>query len=199
VPYSDEFRERTPNDALLTQLAAIVPKGGKAGLVIEPPEHSTKTKRPPPVNPYRHDLPKATSSQDAWHYFLLMACCLLFADVFCRRVHINFAWVPPLAVRTRDWVLRRTPKPAAPEFMQRLRSRKQEVSGQLDQLHAAARFEPTSQTPLSPDVLKDAATPTAPADRSAPSLADQPKAEGESYTERLLKAKKKVWQDREKK
>ena len=29
----------------------------------------------------------------------------------------SFAWVPPLAGRVRDWVLRRQPKPAAPEFM----------------------------------------------------------------------------------
>ena len=36
------------------------------------------------------------------------------------------------------------------------------------------------------------------ADSAAPSLG-QPKAEAESYTERLLKAKKKVWDDRERK
>ena len=144
-------------------------------------------------------LPKATSSQDAWHYFLLMACCLLFADVFWRRVHVNFNWVPPLALRARDWVLRRTPKPAAPEFMQRLRSRKEEVSGQLDQLRAAARFEPTTLTPPSADVLKEAAAPTPLSEKPAPSLADEAKPQAESYTERLLKAKKKVWQDRDKK
>jgi hypothetical protein len=92
----------------------------------------------PKENPFRHDLPKATSSQDAWHYFLLAACCVLFCDVFCRRVHVNFGWVPPLAGRARDWVLRRQPKAATPEFMQRLRSRKAEVSGQLDQIHIAA-------------------------------------------------------------
>ena len=150
VPYSDEFRERTPNDALLNQLAAIVPKGGHPGIVIEMPDHVEKTLPAKAPNPYRHDLPKATSSQDAWHYFLLMACCLLFADVFWRRVHVNFNWVPPLALRARDWVLRRTPKPAAPEFIERLRSRKEEVSGQLDQLGAAARFEPTTLTPPAP-------------------------------------------------
>ena len=122
---------------------------------------------------------------------------MLFCDVFCRRVHVNFGWVPPLAGRARDWVLRRQPKPATPEFMQRLRSRKAEVSGQLDQIHAAARFEPISPPPGTADALEEAAQPALLPERpAAPSLGDKPKAEEESYTERLLKAKKKVWEDR---
>ena len=151
VPYSDEFRERTPNDALLDQLAAIVPKGGHAGKVIELPEHVRKDlaaegRRIPTAT----ICPRPPAARTPGTTSCSLACCLLFADVFWRRVHVNFAWVPPLAGRARDWVLRRTPKPAAPEFIERLRSRKAEVSGQLDQLRAAARFEPTSPTPPAP-------------------------------------------------
>ena len=110
VPYSDEFREREPNDALLEQLAAVVPKDGPAGKVIDLPDDFKKADPLPKIDPFRHDLPKATSNQDAWHYFLLAACCVLFGDVFCRRVHVHFDWVPPLAGRARDWILRRQPK-----------------------------------------------------------------------------------------
>ena len=35
VPYSDEFRDRATNDALLGQLAALAPKGGAPGRMIE--------------------------------------------------------------------------------------------------------------------------------------------------------------------
>ena len=37
VPYSDEFRDRGANDALLTQLAAVQPKDGPPGQLIEDP------------------------------------------------------------------------------------------------------------------------------------------------------------------
>ena len=37
VPYSDEFRDRGANDALLTQLAAVQPKDGPPGQLIENP------------------------------------------------------------------------------------------------------------------------------------------------------------------
>ncbi|MEN6450987.1 MAG: VWA domain-containing protein [Thermoguttaceae bacterium] len=205
VPYSDEFRDRTPNDVLLEQLATVAPKGGPAGRLIElPPEFTKrrpataiKTERLAKVDPFRHDLPKATNSQDAWHYFLLASCCVLFCDVFCRRVHVNFAWVPPLAAGARDWVLRRQPKAAVPEFMQRLQSRKAEVSDQLDQRHAAARFEPVSPPAGGVDPLDEASQPVVLPDRpaAAPTL-DKPKAEEASYTERLLRAKKKVWEDK---
>ncbi len=85
--------------------------------------------------------------------------------------------------------------------MQRLQSRKAEVSDHIDQLRAATRFEPSPEKPVDADVLEDAAKPSGEAKKekpAAPSLG-QPKAEVESYTERLLKAKKKVWDDREKK
>ena len=80
--------------------------------------------------------------------------------------------------------------------MQRLQSRKAEVTGQIDQLKAATRFEP-QETPVSLDVLEKPATPIAAGDMpAAPSLAEPAKPQAESYTERLLKAKKKVWEER---
>jgi hypothetical protein len=164
------------------------------------PDDYEKTEPLPAVDPFRHDLPKATSNQDAWHYFLLAACCVLFCDVFCRRVHVHFDWVSPLAGRARDWVLRRQPKVAAPEFMQRLQSRKAEVSDHLDQLRAATRFEPSPETTASLPSLEQIAAMSDEARKekpAAPSLAEPAKPQAESYTERLLKAKKQVWENRD--
>ena len=68
VPYSDEFRDRATNDALLAQLAAVAPKGGAPGQLIERRRPSPGPTGPAAgVNTFRHDLPKATSSQDIWH------------------------------------------------------------------------------------------------------------------------------------
>jgi Mg-chelatase subunit ChlD len=197
VPYSDEFRDRTPNDALLGQLAALTPKRGPAGKIIELPEKVGKRDSQSTVDPFRHDLPKATSNQDAWHYLLLAACCMLFCDVFYRRVNVNFAWLPPVAARARDWALRRQPKPAAPEFMQRLQSSKAEVSGHLDQLRAATRFEPSPETKTSPDSLEPIAARSPDTSKEKAATSEPAKPEPEDYTQRLLKAKKKVWENRD--
>ena len=98
VPYSDEFRDRGANDALLTQLAAVQPKDGPPGQLIEKPTEPSPaaTDKLLEFNTFRHDLPKATSSQEAWHWLILLASCVFLGDVFIRRVNVNFAWLPPL-------------------------------------------------------------------------------------------------------
>ena len=196
VPYSDEFRDLATNDALLGQLAALVPKGGAPGQVIEAAGAGPPLEQLVAVNTFRHDLLKASSRQDIWHYLVLLGCCLLFGDVFIRRVQVNLAWVGPLAGRTARLVLRRRPAPAAPATMDRLRSRKAEVAGQFDQLRAAARFEAAPERTVNLDALDEsAAPPPAAAAPSQPPPAQQ-KPEEESYTERLLRAKKKVWKEK---
>src|SRR5208282_2816184 len=147
-------------------------------------------------NTFRHDLPKATSSQEAWHWLVLMASCVFLGDVFIRRVNVNFAWLPPLLVRMGDFILRRQSAPPAPQYIERLKSRKAEVAGHLEQLRAATRFELPAQAPSDVKPLDELAPP-APAEppEPGPSLTPEKKEE-ERDTERLLKAKKKVWEER---
>jgi len=205
VPYSDEFRDRETNDPLLDALASMKPKGGKPGAVIEPKTSSTDVatiiKQMLDTNPFRHDLPKATSNQDIWPLLALSACVVFFADVFTRRVNVSFAWVPPLMVKARDKIMRRESAPAESKVMDRLRSRKAEVAESLDQRRAAARFEPTPDAPPPESLAEQTAMPTSPLPpkpkTAEGSLTPEQKDE-ESYTSRLLKAKKKVWDKREK-
>lgn len=193
VPYSDEFRDRAANEALLGELAKIVPKGGKPGRIIEPSAN-------PPANAFRHgDLAKATSSQDIWYFVVFFASGLFFFDVFFRRVHVSLAWVPPMAGRAWNFVLRRDAAPVVVETMRRLRSRKAEVTGRIEQLRADARFEAPAETPADIDILDEqpgqaTSTQTPAID---PEDATSEKADEESYTERLLRAKKKVWNDKD--
>ena len=74
------------------------------------------------------------------------------------------------------------------------------MTEKLEQRRSAARFEPMPETPADTKVLEvpeiaprgSAKPPSQVAAASKPS-------EEESYTSRLLKAKKKVWEDREQK
>jgi hypothetical protein len=102
------------------------------------------------------------------------------------------------------------------EYMEKLRGRKAEVSEALDKSRAATRFEapPVASTPTFleenagaavDEPLLGGATPSD-APKSSPtnkpaasSLApDKKQPPAESYTNRLLKAKQKVWEEREK-
>jgi uncharacterized membrane protein len=191
VPYSDEFRDRFPNDALLEQLAQMATSGGSAGRELPPLSGPLQPQSPVTADSFRHDLPKATSSQDIWHWLSAIACCVFFADIFLRRVQVGFGWAGVLARRVRYWITRE-PQAEKTETIQRLQSRKAEVLGQIEQRRAATRFQPPEAGPaaLAPPAPAKPETPATP----APGFEKHPAEE--SYTERLLRAKKKVWEER---
>ncbi len=141
VPYSAEFRDRGPNEALIAQLASPQPKDGPPGKIIEDKNAPENWEKLHAVNTFRHDLPKAASSQEIWHWLILLASCVFLGDVFIRRVNVNFDWLLPLWTRALDIVLRREAAPAQPQYIERLKSRKAEVTGHLEQIRAATRFE----------------------------------------------------------
>jgi uncharacterized membrane protein len=204
IGYSQEFRDRETNLPLLESLAKLPARGGEPGKLLPPltnvPEKDPQKALAPflAVDPFRRDLPKAVASQDIWHLLVLVGSCVFLADVFVRRVQINFLWLAPIFTRFVDIVLRREHQAAAPETMQRLRSRKAEVDRSIESRRAATRFEPDAAIPIDPQALEAAeAKPTAP--RPARRPTDQPAAgepKPDDYTSRLLKAKKQVWKDR---
>ena len=176
VPYSDEFRDRGCQRCPAGAACRGQAEGRPARQTHQKPAEPRRGRDQAAgaAKTFRHDLPKATSSQDAWHYFLL-ACCVLFCDVFCRRVHVNFGWVPPLAGRARDWVLRRQPVPA-----HRVYAAFAEPQGgslrPVGSTPAATRFEPTAQLPADVKPLEELAPPL-PVEPRAPSLAPEKKEE----------------------
>jgi hypothetical protein len=204
VPYSPEYLDRESNEGLIHALASLVTKGSGPGELIED-RRNRGTEALLQFNPYRHNLVKASSSQDIWHLLMLAAAGLFFADVFVRRVQISFAWLPPLLARARDLVLRREAAPAPVETIERLRSRKAAIAQQIEAHRAATRFEPTPDTPApSTDTLGEvggattgapSGTTPPPRKSSAPASAEQAEQEDE-YTSRLLRAKKEALKDR---
>ena len=208
VGYSQEFLDRQTNQPLLESLAALTARGGEPGKLLPPlanvPERDAEKALGPQlaVDPFRRDLPKAIASQDIWHLLVMLGSCVFLADVFVRRVQINFLWLVPIWTRTLDTLLRREHQAPAPEMMQRLRSRKAQVDQSIENRRAATRFEPDAALPADPQALAAAeakpttARPAMPTTGGTgqPAAADQPQAD--SYTSRLLKAKKQVWTDR---
>jgi hypothetical protein len=199
IPYSAEFRERETNEALLKSLASLSPKQGEAGKVIDAEPTLPSDERVAKLlenDTFRHDLAKATSSQDVWHLLVFAASCLFLGDVFVRRVTLNFDWVRAALAK-----LRRKQVATQTATMDRLRSRKEEVSQQLEERRAATRFEPQPDDPVEVADLSeqlDLAKPTKAAEPARPTATLTPQGDQETYTDRLLKAKKKVWEDRNK-
>jgi hypothetical protein len=183
-------------------IAALIPKGSKqSGQLIDDAEGGRDSRLQ--FDTYRHDLAKAQSNQDVWQYLVFAAGCLFFADVFVRRVQVNFAWLPAAAWRVRDKILRRQPRPAPEQTIDRLRSRKAAIAQQIDQHRAAARFEPSPDAPA-PDVSALEQRPSGEGGQPNQPSTSKP-GEGETtevektdddYTSRLLKAKKKFREQR---
>lgn len=206
VPYSAEFLDREPNEELLKALAALSPRGGQPGVVIEEPKASGPLTAKAIVqkwldfNTFRRDLPEATAPQPIWHLLAAAAACLFLADVFIRRVHISFAWLAPAWGAVVRTVLRRPAEAAPSPVMARLRSRKAEVTQSLEQRRAAARFEPTPDAPTEPtlvaEVINEAGDQPKPPRPTATPVAPDAAAEEDTYTSRLLKAKKKMWDEK---
>ena len=199
VPYSAEFRERESNAALLQTLASFKPNGGEAGKVIEGELAKGALDRlVASVDTFRRTLAKAISSEDFWPLFLLIAAGIFLIDVFIRRVTVHFYWLLPMLAFAYNRVLGRQLEPARDERLERLRNRKAAVNTQLDERRAAARFEPVVDEAAGPrdynQVIADASAggPSAGQQRPVESAPTQtPQSEQETYTERLLAAKKK--------
>ncbi len=207
IGYSNEFRDRETNTPLLKSIAELPARKGEPGKLMPPlpelPEDAEKAeqklKPQLAIDPFRRDLPQAVSRQDIWPLLVLAASCVFFGDVFVRRVQVDLKWLIPIWVRFWDIVLRREHQAAAPETMARLRSRKAEVDRSIESRRAAARFEPDAAAPVDPTAIQAAEARPTTAAPPAPSTGAKPVAETEpedTYTSRLLKAKKQVWKDR---
>lgn len=200
VPYSAEFRDRETNLGLLQALADLRPAGGQPGQIASGdlgPENFDELLR---TNSFRRELMPAASRQDVWPGVLLLGACLFFVDVLIRRVVIGWEWWKKSVAWVRDRLLRREAAGMDDERLERLRTRKAEVAEAIDERRAAARFAPDVDAadipPSVEQLVRDTAVPRSPPTASAAPPSVTPAApEAESYTERLLKAKRKAWKD----
>ncbi|WP_435009439.1 VWA domain-containing protein [Tundrisphaera lichenicola] len=210
VPYSDEYRELRSNPGTLETVASLT--NGQVLSWKKRADGSIDLARTlAESQPFRRDAftqtPRALSP--LWPLLLFFSATMFLGDVAIRRVSPDFERMGRLI---RDqWQKMRGREVAPPvEYMEKLKSRKAEVGDQIDRSRAATRYEapPPSDIAQVPNVVEDLMKGGAAANRpaaerrpqtQAPGMAPTgPQAEPESYTNRLLKAKNKVWEDREK-
>ncbi len=208
VPYSDEYRELRSNPGTLETVASLT--NGEVLSWKRRADGSIDLARTlDESRPFRRDrytqTPRGLSP--LWPLLLFFAASMFLVDVAIRRVSPDFERMSKLA-RDRWEKLRGREVAPAVEYMEKLKGRKAEVTDQIERSRAATRFEaPTPAEGGTPFVVDEpllgGESKPRPAERrpqpQAPGLAAEgPKPEAENYTNRLLKAKNKVWEDREK-
>ena len=191
VSYSPEFKDLKTNHALLARLAET--SGGKLLKGLDP------------LTVFAHDLPKPKTSTDLWRWMLQIALWGFFADVFLRRVLVGrqeLAAVGRRAVSLVPGMRRlRAQAPTREETLSSLLAKKAEVQRQED----IRRFEATEADLAAGAALKaeegkglgKGLTPK-PALPPTPTLGQKPAAP-QSYTERLLEAKRKALEEDQRK
>jgi uncharacterized membrane protein len=201
VPYSAEFRERQSNEVLISTLASMKPTGGEKGKIIEGELAKGAIDRlVASVDTFRRTLAKAISSEDFWPLFLLIAAGIFLIDIFIRRVTVHFYWVMPALAYAYNRVRGRQQEEVRDERLERLRNRKAAATSQIDERRAAARFEPQVEEGFSEprdyeQVISDASgggSAAAPPRPTSSAQESTPQTEQDTYTERLLAAKKKA-------
>jgi uncharacterized membrane protein/Mg-chelatase subunit ChlD len=187
VPYSEEYRVRETNQALIQALASTEPSGGEAGLVM-PPLDLKPTEELLDSNAFRGGLALARSIRDAWPWFVLAGCCLFLGDVFVRRVAVNLNWIGAALKRIRGDSSDKDS--AVTERLDALKKNKESLDESLQRRRSSVRFEPT-EIDSQHESVELSEKPVSAAPKPKPSAeSDQP--EGPSYTERLLEAKRRA-------
>ena len=207
IPYSPEFSDLESNSALLEKIRDMT--GGetinelrlaKAADLRDPDADSEKSSLASQV--FRAGLPQFKNLQPVWFWLVFYTGVLFFFDIGIRRIAIQ----PSEAVGSAVVVWQKLRGRAAaavqsPQFINRLQSRKAAVSETLEQLRSARRFEPGEKVAAHiPSSAEATAASNGPSLRAAPRqrLAPDGQQEPADFASRLLKAKKKVWEERDK-
>jgi uncharacterized membrane protein len=195
IPYSPEFAEMESNVALLDRLRDIT--GGKTF----PEEDLGQVATAGDV--FRQLPAELHSQKPIWHWLAVLAGICLFFDVAVRRIAIEPEKVK--IAMTNWWYYLRGRAPIAAEatpFLERLQSRKAQVGEGLDKGKAARRFEGEDTPVVAPSGAEASPMPS-PAARSKPSavpkVGPEKEKEAADYASRLLAAKKRAMEEREKK
>lgn len=200
VPYSPEFAEMESNPSLLDKLAEIT--GGRR---YEEDERALRRAADAGevFRPVTSSLP---SLQALWPWLVLLTALCLVLDVAVRRVAVQpeAVWAKAVALwarlRGRD-----APEPPA-EFLERLKGRKAQVGETIDRSRTGRKFEGPAEgtTPAAPAVAS--AAPAGPAPPAAPKpekppggIAPKKEEEAADYAARLLRAKRRAQEERDKK
>jgi uncharacterized membrane protein len=152
IPYSPEFADMESNTKLLETMREIT--GGRT--FSEKPEDLAKTAESGDVFRYA-DLPQSRSLQPIWYWLLLATAIFLLGDIAIRRIAVDPLQVTMAVQRVWERLRGQAAQTAsAPQFLDRLKSRKAAIGETLGKAKAQARFEmgdapPPSTAPAGAD------------------------------------------------
>jgi hypothetical protein len=198
IPYSQEFAVMESNQPLLERIREIT--DGKS--YADANDSLAEATRSGDL--FRKGIAPSDVFQPLWHWLLLLSGVILFCDVAVRRIAIEPERLTAAGRRLWDRLRGQAAAASAtPQFLDRLKSRKAQVAEALEKPRAARRFEGTETPVTAPPGAMDAPAAT---DRplpkpSGPRPGISPELEKEDagdFGSRLLKAKKRVWQDKDK-
>jgi uncharacterized membrane protein len=197
IPYSPEFADLESNTALTEKLRDMT--GGQSyaddAASLAEAASSKELFRPGPV--------QFRNMQPIWYWLVFLAGVGLFFDVALRRIAINPSEVAEKCSNLWERLRGRLVLAAAtPQFFDRLKSRKAAISEEFGKAKAAKRFEaqPGAATGPPPDVLDQPAKPI-PRPTTAPKKLGpegEKKKDDADAMSRLLKAKKRIQEERDK-
>ena len=216
VPYSDEYREIRSNPTSLETMASLT-DGQVVTWKTGPDGRIDATRTAAGVDHFRRDpgLSNPRSFAALWPTLLWLAACLFLGDVAVRRIAPDVDRIK--LVLLNQWrQLRGQEITRSSDTLDKLKSRKAEIGQQLERSRLASRFEAPAAGEGAPKASAAAigepllgggggratdrpqAGGSSAATGAPGSAPDAPAAETSSYTNRLLKAKQRVWEDREK-
>jgi hypothetical protein len=190
LPYSPEYSDLEANTALLERLREAT--GGRAyeddeGSLAEA-ARSGAVFRPAPE--------RVKSMLPLWHWLLALACGLLLCDVAVRRLAVDIGQVAAKAEVVWARLRGQPVPPPLGDFLDRLQARKAQVGEGLAGSRGAQRYEagPVAGGPPAGTAGPPSQPPPSPAQPPGPPA----EPEAGDFADRLLKAKKRVWEEREK-
>ena len=143
VPYSTEYSDRETNDALLENLVNVKSKGAEdTGVKAAYLAGKDALDEPLKLNPFRPTLPHTSAIESMWPYLLVLGAWVFLSDVFVRRVAVGTEWIGASWRYVRERLTGKKDEVLATN-MERLRSKKSEISRQLESKKNEMRFEPT--------------------------------------------------------
>jgi hypothetical protein len=142
------------------------------------------------------------SLQTIWFWLVVLGGICLFFDVAVRRISIETEKVTAEAIRWWEKIRGRAPLPeATAQFLDRLRSKKAEAGETIDKTKAVKRFEAResmASVAVPEATVSDAPIPGKGAPVLKKSMGPEKEKEAGDFASRLLRAKKKAMEEREK-
>jgi hypothetical protein len=191
IPYSPEFGEMESNPALLHKIAEIT--GGK----VYTDNAETLLQAAQSGDPFRLNPISQQSLQPLWYWLVVLAGLCLLLDVATRRIAVEPAAAWAAAVTLWGKIRRHDLPAPTTVFLERLQTRKAKVGESLEKQKAAKRFEAAEGMPAAPVPEAAAARPVEAPKKPVPQ-AKKPAQEKEGdFAARLMRAKKKAMEERD--